>query len=635
MKLNLGVRAKFLIVTVLIVVAVDLAAGVYLQWKLRVAQEQRVEGELGRHARSAIAMLEHALDRGAISWSVADLDPITDQLGKSMDARVTIIGADGRVLGDSRLSQAELLAVENHGARPEVLEAERDSCGLSRRYSATLSTDMLYCAMSFAPPGASEPVAYLRVATPVELLDDSTARMRLILAFGGLLSLVLALMGALLASRAMYGKVRELMEAARAMAEGDKERRLPVVGSDEFGGLAGSLNRVSEELERTVRELARERDLFETVIHSMDDAVIAVDKQRRIIAINRSAFELLSIAGDVRGRLLLEAIRMPELTELLDHALRGESRSVDIAFESVEGQRQLMVRATPQGEAGGAVLVLHDMTEMRRLETVRRDFVANVSHELRTPVSIIQANTETLLSGAIDEPMQARRFLDAVRRNAERLGQLISDLLDISRIEAGKYKIEMRSLAMGSVARSVSKAVSEACRRRQVVFEVDIDPELRVRGDAGALEQVLVNLVENAVKYGPEGGTVELATVEQGAMVRIEIRDEGPGIAPAHRRRVFERFYRVDPGRSRHMGGTGLGLAIVKNLTEAMGGDVGVDPREPQGSCFWVRIAKAGESHDELDLDEEIDDADPDSDPGDLSGDPSGGRGPGASVTTA
>jgi two-component system phosphate regulon sensor histidine kinase PhoR len=267
-----------------------------------------------------------------------------------------------------------------------------------------------------------------------------------------------------------------------------------------------------------------------------------------------------------------------------------------------------MVRATPQGESGGAVLVMHDATEIRRLETVRRDFVANVSHELRTPVSIIQANTETLLLGALDEPAQARRFLDAIRRNAERLGQLISDLLDISRIEAGKYAIEMRPLSMASVAHSVSKSVSESCRRRGVVLEVSVDRELRVRADAGALEQVLVNLVENAVKYGPEGGTVELAAVEQGAVVRIEVRDEGPGIALAHRRRVFERFYRVDPGRSRNMGGTGLGLAIVKNLTEAMGGEVGVDSREPTGSAFWLRLGRASLGAPVVESDDEYDD---------------------------
>jgi two-component system phosphate regulon sensor histidine kinase PhoR len=588
--LALGVRAKFLIVTVLIVATVDLAVGVYLQWKLRVAQEQRIEDELARQARAARDLLDFGLRNHTLEWAPQSIDPIADRLGSSFQDRVTIIAADGSVLGDSQLSVAELRSTDDHSTRPEVLDAQEDRCGLSQRYSTTVDTDMLYCAITFT---ANERQGYIRVATPLAEVDSAVARLRLILVFAGLISLGLALGAGFLASRAMYGRVRELMETARAMAEGHKDLRLPIASTDEFGGLAGSINRVSEELERTLKQLAAERDLFETVIQSMDEAVLAVDAERRIIAVNRSARELLEIDIDVRGRLLLEAVRISQLADALDHALRGETRSIDIELESGGSLRHVMVRATPQGESGGAVLVMHDVTEIRRLETVRRDFVANVSHELRTPVSIIQANTETLLSGALDEPEQARRFLDAVRRNAERLGQLIADLLDISRIEAGKYRIEMRPLSMDSVARSVNKSVAEACRKRGVVFEVDVPPELRVRADPGALEQVLVNLIENAVKYGPEGGCVELVAREQGAMVRIEVRDEGPGIAPDHRRRVFERFYRVDPGRSRNMGGTGLGLAIVKHLTEAMGGDVGVDPREPKGSVFWVRLSKA------------------------------------------
>ncbi|MFO7561615.1 MAG: ATP-binding protein [Enhygromyxa sp.] len=589
-RLKLGVRAKVLIVTISIVVAVDFAAGIYLQWKLRAAQEQRIEDELSRQARTVRELLDLGLAAGAIDWTPEGVDAVADRLGRSFDSRVTIIAADGSVLGDSQVPTAALDEIGDHSERPEVLAAATDSCGLSRRYSDTVETEMLYCAMRFA---IGEQQGFIRVSTPLSAVDKLVAQLRVILAFGGLLSLVLAIGAGALAAGVMYGRVRELMEAARAMAEGNKDRRLPIASSDELGGIAGSLYQVSEELERTVKELAAERDLFEAVIQSMDEAVLAVDAERRIIAVNRSARELLGIDMQTRGSLLLDAVQLPQLSEALDHALRGEARSIDVKLPSNGTPRQLMVRATPQGESGGAVLVMHDVTEIRRLETVRRDFVANVSHELRTPVSVIQANTETLLSGALDEPEQARRFLEAVRRNAERLGQLISDLLDISRIEAGKYKIEMRPLSMSSVARSVSKAVTEACRRRGVLFEVEVPDDLVVRADPGALEQVLVNLVENAVKYGPEGGTVELVAREQGAAIRIEVRDEGPGVAPDHRRRVFERFYRVDPGRSRHMGGTGLGLAIVKNLSEAMGGDVGVDPREPHGSVFWVRLARA------------------------------------------
>lgn len=588
----LGVRAKFLLATVSIVAAVDLAAGGYLQWKLRAAQERRIEDELSRQARAAGDLLDLGLAEGTLGWSPASIDRVADRLGSSYQARVTIIDADGSVLGDSEVAVENLPYVDDHSTRPEVLTAGDDRCGLARRYSTTIATDMLYCAIRFT---AGDRHGFIRVSTPLAAVDDTVRQLRVLLVVAGLISLALALGAGVLASRAMYGRVRALMEAAREMAEGNKDLRLPIASTDEFGGLAGSLNRVSEQLERTLKALAAERDLFEAVIQSMEEAVLAVDGERRIIAVNRSARELLDIATDVRGQLLLDVIRIPELSDALDHALRGQPRSIDLELgggPEAAALRHLMVRATPQGESGGAVLVMHDVTEIRRLETVRRDFVANVSHELRTPVSIIQANTETLLSGALDQPEQARRFLDAVRRNAERLGQLISDLLDISRIEAGKYKIEMRSLALSSVAHSVSKAVAEACRQRGVNFAVQVPAELRVRADAGALEQVLVNLIENAVKYGPEGGCVELVALEQGAMVRIEVRDQGPGIAPDQRRRVFERFYRVDPGRSRHMGGTGLGLAIVKHLIEAMGGDVGVDPRQPNGSIFWVRLGK-------------------------------------------
>jgi two-component system phosphate regulon sensor histidine kinase PhoR len=584
---NLGVRAKFFLVTVLLVVTVDLAAGTYLQWKLRADHEARIEAELSRHTVASQAFLE----LNPPPWTPHAIDPIADRLGAAMQARVTIIDARGAMLGDSDLDLADVLAVENHGDRPEFeLAASRQQCGPTRRHSETLDTDMLYCAAEFV---AGQRIGYVRLSMPLETIDAAIARLRLILVFAALLSTLLATGVGWLVSRRFSRKVRMLMEAARAMAEGDPDRRMPAVGTDELGGLAGSFNRVAEELERTVKAMAAERDLFEAVLQSMDESVIAVDHERCIIAVNRAAIELLGISAAVRGHSLLDAVQIPELSEALDAAIRGESCSVDVKLDRAGSVRHLLVRATPQGESGGAVVVIHDVTEVRRLETVRRDFVANVSHELRTPVSIIQANTETLLAGALDEPAQARRFLDAVRRNAERLGQLIGDLLDISRIEAGKYKIDKRAVALAAVVRAVSKAVSEACRRRGVMLEIDIDQAVLVWADPGALEQVLINLVENAVKYGPEGGTVEIAAVEQGSMLRIEVRDEGPGIAPSHRRRVFERFYRVDPGRSRGMGGTGLGLAIVKNLTEAMGGDVGVDPREPTGSIFWLRLGRA------------------------------------------
>jgi two-component system phosphate regulon sensor histidine kinase PhoR len=375
------------------------------------------------------------------------------------------------------------------------------------------------------------------------------------------------------------------------MAEGDKELRLPVVGTDEFGGIAGSFNRVSEELERTVRELARERDLFETVIHSMDEAVLAVDKQRRIIAVNRSATELLGISMAARGDLLLEAVRIPALSELLDHALRGESRTVDIQLESSGSVRQLMVRATPQGESGGAVLVMHDATEIRRLETVRRDFVANLTHELRTPVTAIRGYAETLESANVD-PATRAEFLQTIHRNAVRIGRLVDDLLVLQELDARPHaRLAVDPVEVAPLVQNVIRTAQPHAERAGVALKSSVAPGLEVLADADRLEQVVQNLVDNAIKYG--GGEVRIAGEKSGGEIRLTVEDDGPGIQPDHLERVFERFYRVDAGRSREQGGSGLGLAIVKHLTESMGGSVAVDSRVGAGTRFTVRLRGA------------------------------------------
>ena len=239
------------------------------------------------------------------------------------------------------------------------------------------------------------------------------------------------------------------------------------------------------------------------------------------------------------------------------------------------------------------MIVAYDVTEMRRLETMRRDFVANVSHELRTPVSVIRANAETLLDGALEEEKAARVFVQAVLRNSERLSNLIADLLDLSRIEAGHYEVLESRLNLHAIVHRVAESVKHKLETKEMVLEISVEEHLEALGDAQALEQVLINLVENGVKYTPKGGRLLLRAQAVSDKVRIEVHDNGPGIAPEHRPRIFERFYRVDPGRSKEMGGTGLGLAIVKHLVGAMNGEVGMDPVEPNGSTFWVELPKA------------------------------------------
>jgi two-component system phosphate regulon sensor histidine kinase PhoR len=250
----------------------------------------------------------------------------------------------------------------------------------------------------------------------------------------------------------------------------------------------------------------------------------------------------------------------------------------------------VLARATSLRGRGGVVVVMHDVTELRRLETVRRDFVANVSHELRTPVSVIRANAETLLDGGLEDAGRARGFVESLLRHAERLSGLVSDLLDIARIEAGRVNLDPKPLQLADVILRAAQTVEPNAQRKSIAVRSEVLPDLTIVADVRALEHVVLNLLDNAVKYTPAGGHVVVRARTEGRTVRVEVRDDGPGIEPRHRARIFERFYRVDPGRSRDMGGTGLGLSIVKNLTESMGGRVGVEPASPRGSIFWFTL---------------------------------------------
>jgi two-component system phosphate regulon sensor histidine kinase PhoR len=288
------------------------------------------------------------------------------------------------------------------------------------------------------------------------------------------------------------------------------------------------------------------------------------------------------------GRPLFEVVDARELDELAKSGLEGAAS----AELTVEGKtpRRVLARAMPLRSTGGTVIAMHDVTEMRRLETIRKDFVANVSHELRTPVSIIRANAETLLDGALEDPERARSFVEALHRNSERLSRIISDLLDLSRVEAGRYQFEMINVPLDHAVERAAEAVEPKADHRNVAIEVSVPEGVSAWADAKALDQILLNLLDNSIKYTPEGGHVSVRVEERAGLVRVEVQDDGPGIKPEHRARIFERFYRIDPGRSRDMGGTGLGLAIVKHFVESMGGRVGVEPAFPRGSIFWITL---------------------------------------------
>ncbi len=580
--MKIGVRGKIFLVSIFLVLTVVAASGIYLERELRDWTQVRIETELLNHARLIRVMVA----RGGTVDPVF-VDPLADQVADPSAGRVTVIDGDGRVVGDSTFELAALAELDSHSDRPEVIEALDGGEGIARRFSQSLGMEMLYIALPFKT-GAIEGV--VRVARPLSEVEAAVERLRLALMIAGLIGLVGAVVMSAFASHFLSRTLRSLVHDARLLAEGGLVRPLAIASQDEIGGLAGSINRLADELESTVATLASERSRFEAVLESMDEAVISLDREQQMTMVNRAAVALLSLSVGRGGSTLRERIPIPALHDLVDRALAGEAERDEFELPGPT-LRRIMAYASPLRNASGAVIVMHDVTEIRRLETIRRDFVANVSHELRTPVSIIRANAETLLDGALDRKEIARRFLDAILRNADRLAALVGDLLEISRIEAGTYNLDCDSVNVSPIAQRICESVETLAEDKEIRVIDQVAPGTVVWADPTALEMVLLNLVDNAVKYTQQGGAIVVASrVIDESTVRIEIRDNGPGIAQKHRMRIFERFYRVDPGRSREVGGTGLGLAIVKHLVEAMHGSVGVDPVEPRGSAFWLAL---------------------------------------------
>lgn len=346
--------------------------------------------------------------------------------------------------------------------------------------------------------------------------------------------------------------------------------------------LVGTINRLAGEVEAGIASATEKERLLRRTLDELGEGVLFLDSNRTIVIANQAA-ELMLGMGRLEAKRLLEVIRAPELTALVED---GAGR-LELPERGTRPRLQIDSRLLDEG---GRLLSLRDVGELRRLERVRSDFVANVSHELRTPVAAVKMNVETLIGGAMDDPAARDGFLEAIARNADRLESLLSDLLDLASVEQGRRELHPEQLSVLEVVREVEEALGEEALRREATIEHAIDPALRVFADRLALHQILHNLVENGLHHGNHPGRVELSARGDDGEVELTVSDDGPGIEARHHARIFERFYRADPGRSRAAGGTGLGLSIVRNLTEALGGSVGVRAREPRGSVFWVRL---------------------------------------------
>jgi two-component system phosphate regulon sensor histidine kinase PhoR len=575
---------SFVAATLTVVVAT-----VLVSWSIRRTLDQGIERSLLNEARLAAETLSHRQ-----AATPEELDAEADALGALINARVTFVGPDGTVYGDSQLSADELKTLENHAGRPEIQQARQSGFGVARRYSTTLSTEMLYVAVPVNNPAAPL-LAEVRLALPLTEISDQLAAVRRFALVGLGAGLLAALALAWAVSAFLGRRVRAIAAVAERYAAGDLSRPARDYGSDEIGTVARVLDESVREIGRRAADLASDRARMEAILSGMIEGVLVVNEHGRVQLVNNAARRMLRLQGDPEGRHYLEIVRQPDVAAQIGAALRGVTTNALELSLPRDSDRIIIARGAPvvSKTAGGAVLVLHDISELKRADRIRRDFVANVSHELRTPLTAVRGYVEALLDGAPDEA-EGRKFLEIIGRHTLRMERLVRDLLRLARLDAGQETFEHVPCSVDSLFSGVETELGPTIETRgqTVEYRIAADAET-VNGDPAKLHDALRNLLENAANYSPEGGRIVMGSDRKDGHIRLTVSDDGPGIPDADLPRIFERFYRADKARSRTTrdpGGTGLGLAIVKHLIELHGGKVTAANRPEGGAIFTIEL---------------------------------------------
>ncbi|MEC4888758.1 MAG: ATP-binding protein [Nitrospira sp.] len=529
----------------------------------------------------------------------ASLQAIVRDLGNRAAARITLVSANGTVLADSAVADADLAAVENHLSRPEIQQALATGQGTDIRASHTTGERTMYRAMVMDQPSGHPPV-FLRLGLPMTMLDRETAKLQRNLAIALGAAFLMAVLLSIWLARNITKPLSDMAGAARRLATGDSTIRIHTHSRDEVGLLGDTLNQMTDQLRAKIDELSEDRAQLLAMLTSMVEGVLVLDYRGHVLQVNPALERMFGVSRtDARGRPCADVFRHRHLMDLVADILRTRTNHEDEIVLAPTG-RCLHIEASVAGgereNEACAVLVFHDITELRRLEKIRKDFVANVSHELRTPLTSIKGYVEALLDGGKDDPETAVNFLSIILKQSDRLNLILEDLLELSKIESGSVSFKEDPLDLRNlIDRTLSMIKPLADKKGHHLVSCVPEHLPPIAGDEGRLVQVLTNLLDNAVKYTPEKGTITvaaqaLADAAHAQAIELTVTDTGMGIPEQDRPRVFERFYRVDKARSRELGGTGLGLAIVKHIVEGHGGQVWVEGNQPHGSRFVVRL---------------------------------------------
>jgi two-component system phosphate regulon sensor histidine kinase PhoR len=568
---------------VLLVIVSMAALGAYLTTSVRNNRLDSLSTQLENEARiTAEASLPYFSAQGEKS----DLDTLAKKLGSQIDARITIIDSDGTVLGDSHEDPATM---ENHAARPEVEDAITAGIGESNRYSITLERQMMYVAVPVTGEGGILGVA--RVALPLTQVESSVNSIIIIIIVAMVITTVFVILAAWFVTRMTTRPIRELTRATQKIASGELGHRLSVSTRDESGQLAHAFNEMSVRLKEMLATVSEDKARLTGILDNMADGVLLTDTEGNILLTNTAARNLLNIKADnIEGKPLIEVVREFEFNELLNTCLETGREQIT-QFESSLSSRFLRVIAIPFSNdgPGGALLLIQDLTEVRSLQTMRREMVGNISHEFRTPLAAIKAMVETLRDVAVDDREAARDFLSRIEVEVDRMTQLVAELTELSRIETGKAELELEPLDISGLVEEAVAQLRPQAERQKLALETSLANDLpAVTADKERLRQVMVNLIHNAIKFNRPGGNIRITTRSSGKTVSVEVADTGIGIAREDLPHIFERFYKVDKSRAGQ--GSGIGLAIAKHVVESHGGKIRVESEEGKGTTFTIDL---------------------------------------------
>jgi two-component system phosphate regulon sensor histidine kinase PhoR len=587
--INMGVRSRIFLTIFLSLFISVIATYFITERDLRRGIENQLVSELEKEANLIVKNIGNV----STFLSLEESDAAADNLGSIIDSRVTLISNEGEVVGDSSLTIQEISLLDNHLNRSEVVDALKNKRGWSSRYSNTLDSNLLYFAV--LDENTEEPNV-IRVAVPLSSLDSALSSLDLAISLLFIVVFIVSVFASFISSRILYSNIEALDKAASRIIDGAIKKKdikaLPTQRVDEFGNVARTISQISADLKQRIQDIAKQRDQFGNVLNDLGEGILVADNNENIFYSNEQSQIILELQK-LNGR-KLQSLNIPAINYLTERV--KEKKKADIEFE-IELQdkttRWVLGSMNKSKSTGEFILVLHDISQLRQLNSMRRDFISNLSHELRTPVSVIRANSETLLSGALEDKKEAAVFAKAIMHNSERLSEMVSDLIDLSRIEYGDLKLNIRSIDINQIIESIVFSMKSILKRKNISIEFKPhQAKSMVKADLNALERIINNFIDNAYKYSPKNSSILLTTESQKNDIKINIIDEGDGIAPKEMNLIFDRFFRTASARASEKKGSGLGLAIVKNLVNSLNGKVGVEPNE-KGSTFWFTLPKA------------------------------------------